>query len=78
MSDVPFEIMIGVQTLSAEAFAVGLVIGPLLGGLLAQGPGFAVAGMAASVPSAAFAVIAAVLLSGRWRIAATHGDPPLH
>ena len=74
-SDVPFEIMIGVQTLAAEAFAIGLFIGPVLGGILAEQAGFAVAGMVIALPSMAFAVVGMSLAVARGR-ASREGPAP--
>lgn len=64
-SDVPFEIMIGVQTLAAEAFAIGLFIGPMLGGILAEQAGFSVAGIVIALPSLTFAVVGTILVMAR-------------
>jgi MFS family permease len=74
-TDVPFEIMIGVQTLAAEAFAIGLFIGPLLGGILAEQAGFGVAGIVIAVPSMAFAVVGTSLGIARRRAPGSGSAP---
>jgi MFS family permease len=74
-TDVPFEIMIGVQTLAAEAFAIGLFIGPMLGGILAEQAGFDVAGIVIALPSIAFAVVGMSFLIARGRAS---GKDPAH